>query len=156
MTQYWLIKGILLIGFIGIAWFLMRPVHSPGHLALRRLSTMLVIAFAVFAVLFPGLLNKVAYQLGVERGINLLVYVIVLAFFAQMANTYRRDSSQERRMTGLARAIALDSVRSPIDEGDAHSGEDRGPATAHPPSESAPEDDATREVEDDNPGANAR
>lgn len=113
MGSYWLIKIVLLAGLLVVAWFLMRPVRSQGHLALRRMGMFLTIVFAMFAVLFPGLLNRVAWQLGVDRGINLLVYVLVLAFFAQVATAYRRDSANERRLTGLARAIALDSVRLP-------------------------------------------
>lgn len=113
MGSYWLIKIILLAGLLVVAWFLMRPVRSQGHLALRRLGMILTIVFAMFAVLFPGLLNRVAWQLGVDRGINLLVYVLVLAFFAQVATAYRRDSTNERRLTGLARAIALETVHLP-------------------------------------------
>lgn len=113
MTHYWLIKLVLLVGLLVVAWFLMRPVRSPGHRALRRLGMMVIIVFAMFAVLFPGLLNRVAWRLGVDRGINLLVYVLVLAFFAQVATSYRRDSANERRLTGLARAVALDTVRLP-------------------------------------------
>ena len=113
MDSYWLIKIVLLAGLLVVAWFLMRPVRSQGHLALRRLGMILMIVFAMFAVLFPGLLNRVAWQLGVDRGINLLVYVLVLAFFAQVATAYRRDSANEARLTGLARAIALETVRLP-------------------------------------------
>ncbi|WP_043536054.1 DUF2304 domain-containing protein [Actinomyces polynesiensis] len=113
MDSYWLIKIVLLAGLVVVAWFLLRPVRSQGHLALRRLGMILTIVFAMFAVLFPGLLNRVAWRLGVDRGINLLVYVLVLAFFAQVATAYRRDSSNEKRLTGLARAIALQTVRLP-------------------------------------------
>lgn len=113
MDSYWLIKIVLLAGLLVVAGFLMRPVRSQGHLALRRLGMMLMIVFAMFAVLFPGLLNRVAWQLGVDRGINLLVYVLVLAFFAQVATAYRRDSANEGRLTGLARAIALETARLP-------------------------------------------
>jgi len=115
-ARYWLIKAILLIALLLIGWFLVRPVRSQGHLAFRRLGMLLMIVFAMFAVLFPGLLNRLAWQLGVERGINLLVYVLVLALFAQVATAYRRDSTAEKRLTGLARAIALDTIRLPAED----------------------------------------
>lgn len=113
MGGYWLIRLLLLIGLAGIALTLVRPVRSANHLALRRLTTGAVIVFAMSAVLFPTMLNRIATHLGVERGVNLLLYVLVLAFFAQMATTYRRDLDTEKRLTRLARATALDHVRFP-------------------------------------------
>lgn len=116
MGGYWLIRILLLASLAVIAWTLLRPRRSANHLALRRLTTTLVIAFAMFAVLFPTMLNRIASHLGVERGVNLLLYVLVLAFFAQMATTYRRDLDAEKRMTLVARAVALDGVRLPGSE----------------------------------------
>ena len=113
MGGYWLIRALLLLGLASIAWTLLHPTRSANHLALRRLTTMLVIAFAMFAVLFPTMLNRIASHLGVERGVNLLLYVLVLAFFAQMATAYRRDMDTEKRMTLLARTVALDTVKRP-------------------------------------------
>ena len=112
-TQYWLIKAILLTALVIIMWVIVRPVRTQGHLALRRVITVLTLVFAMFAILFPGLLNRVAWRLGVDRGINLLVYVLVLALFAQIATAYRRDSTAEKRLTELARAIALNTVQVP-------------------------------------------
>lgn len=135
MGGYWLIRTLLLLGLASIAWTLLHPTRSANHLALRRLTTMLVIAFAMFAVLFPTTLNRIAVHLGVERGVNLLLYVLVLAFFAQMATAYRRDMDTEKRMTLLARTVALDTVRRPdevIRTADAETGPtgDRGSGEA--------------------------
>ncbi len=127
-AQYWLIKAILLVALLLIGWFLIRPIHSQGHLAFRRLGMLLTIVFAMFAVLFPGLLNRVAWRLGVERGINLLVYVLVLALFAQIATAYRRDSTAEKRLTALARAIALHTVRLPPSDTAGRTAESAAPA----------------------------
>lgn len=107
MPSYWLIRLLLLVGFILIALLIMRPVRSQSHLALRRLSILVLLLFAVFAILFPGTLNHIAHRLGVERGVNLLVYALVVAFFAQLVSSYRKEAAQERRITALARAVAL-------------------------------------------------
>ena len=118
MPTYWLIKAILLVALLLLAALIIRPVRSARHLAMRRLGMLTIIVFAAFAVLFPGTLNQIAFMLGIERGINLLLYALVLAFFMQMASAYRRDSEAETRITQLARALALSNVRvptSPID-----------------------------------------
>lgn len=136
MGGYWLIRILLLVGLVGIAWSLIHPVRSANHLALRRLTTTLVIAFAMFAVLFPTTLNRIAFHLGVERGVNLLLYVLVLAFFAQMVTAYRRDLDTEKRLTLMARAVALDHVRLP--ERSAPDTSDEQTARGHrPPSEAS-------------------
>lgn len=107
MPSYWLIRLLLLVGFVLIALVIMRPVRSQSHLAVRRLSILVLLLFAVFAILFPGTLNHVAHRLGVERGVNLLVYALVVAFFAQLVSSYRKEAAQERRITALTRAVAL-------------------------------------------------
>ena len=60
LTNYWLIKLLLLAGLLLLAWFVMRPIRNPNQLALKRLGMLLMIVFAAFAVLFPGLLNRLA------------------------------------------------------------------------------------------------
>lgn len=111
--SYWLIKTLLLIGLLIVAYFMLRPVKTAGHLALRRLGVMLIVVVAVFAVVFPEVVNAVAKAIGVYSGVNLLVYILILAVFTQMATSYRRDVSNERKLTLLARAIALESAPKP-------------------------------------------
>lgn len=113
MPTYWLIKGLLILALFALALLVIRPVKSANHLALRRLGVIVIIIFAAFAILFPHLLNDLAHALGVERGINLLVYTTVLALFMQMATTYRRDADAEQRITQLARAIAIANAQLP-------------------------------------------
>ena len=44
-------------------------------------------------------------------GTNLLVYMLVIAYLAQMASTYRRDAAAEEKVTELARQVALQNAR---------------------------------------------
>lgn len=113
MPTYLFIKAFLLLGFAALAVAILRPVRTATHLAVRRLGMLAIIIFACFAVLFPSFLNRLASLIGVEKGINLLVYTLVLALFMQMASSYRRDAEAERRLTRLARAIALSNVALP-------------------------------------------
>lgn len=139
MPTYWLIKAILLVALLLLAVLIIRPVRSARHLAVRRLGMLTIIVFAAFAVLFPGTLNRFAALLGIERGINLLVYALVLAFFMQMASAYRRDSEAEARITHLARAIALSNARVPASSV-LPASEDASEPTTNTPS---PRDDAS-------------
>lgn len=141
MTSYFLAKALLLIALIVITRIVLRKPASASHLALRRLAMLVLIIFACIAVVFPSLLNTVAHMIGIERGINLLVYCLVLALFTQMANSYRRDADAEARLTLLARAIALsdlDRRRNPESEPDTSND------TPSRIDSATPEDDASR------------
>lgn len=128
MTEYWLIKLLLLAGLGVLTWLVLRPVRSQSHLALRRLTILALLIFAIVAIVFPTVLNRLAVALGVERGVNLLVYALAIALFAHMTTVYRREAAQERRLTALARAIALTTVKAPEE------------ARSHPPTcENPPE-----------------
>ena len=108
--DYIIIKILLILGLVLIAYFLMRPVKSANHLALRRIWMMIVVLVAAFAVIFPELLNGLARTIGVASGVNLVVYILVIAVFTQMATSYRRDLATDRKITALSRALALQSA----------------------------------------------
>ena len=107
---YWLIKSLLIIGMIIVIFFVLRPVKTMNSLALRRIGMLIVLLAAVFAVIFPDVVNRFAHFIGVSTGINLLVYLLVIALFAQMASAYRRDSVAEQKLTELARQVALQNA----------------------------------------------
>lgn len=73
---------------------------------------------AIVAILVPSLANTVARAIGVERGVNLIVYGLVVAFIAQMVTGYRREARAEARMATLARSLALAHVLPPDDQVD--------------------------------------
>lgn len=111
--SYWFIKTILVIGMVLVAYLMMRPVKNASHLALRRLLVIIVIFLASLAVIFPDVLTRFARSIGVYSGINLIVYILVLAVFTQMAIGYRRDAANERKLTSLARSVALNAAPRP-------------------------------------------
>lgn len=111
--SYWIIKTLLVVGLFVVAFLMMRPVNTASHLALRRLAVMGIIVLAAVSVIFPEAVTRLAQSIGVYSGVNLLVYILVLAMFTQMAIGYRRDAVNERKLTRLARAIALNSAIKP-------------------------------------------
>ena len=117
MSAYLAIRVLLLLALAASAWWLMRPVTSASSLALRRLGIGLLVTAAIVAILVPSLANTVAHAIGVERGVNLIVYGLVLAAIAQMITAYRREARAEARMARLARALALAHVLPPEDPG---------------------------------------
>ena len=118
MSAYLAIRVLLLIALAFTAWWLVRPVSSASSLALRRIGIGFLVVAAIVAILVPSLANTVARAIGVERGVNLIVYGLVVAFIAQMVTGYRREARAEARMATLARSLALAHVLPPDDQVD--------------------------------------
>lgn len=115
MSAYIAIRVLLLLALGLTAWWLVRPVSSASSLALRRIGIGVLVASAIVAILVPSLANTVARAIGVERGVNLIVYGLVIALIAQMVTGYRREARAEARMATLARSLALAHVLPPED-----------------------------------------
>lgn len=117
MAHYWLIKSLLIVALIAATYLLVRPARTASTLALRRIGLFLILGAAVFAILFPGVFNRFALALGVVTGTNLLVYLLAVALFAQMATSYRRDAAMQARVTALAREVAIQNAAADAREG---------------------------------------
>ena len=113
MSAYLAIRVLLLLALALTAWWLVRPVSSASSLALRRLGIGAVVAAAIVAILVPSLANTAARAIGVERGVNLIVYGLVIALIAQMVTGYRREARAEERMAALAPVPRSRSCPSP-------------------------------------------
>jgi small membrane protein len=102
-----LIQIILLAAIAVITVLLTRSTAGARHQAVRRLMLVGFVILAVLSVLFPSWLTWLARQLGVGRGADLLLYALVIAFLSSLATTYRTTALLNRRITVLARKVAL-------------------------------------------------
>ena len=74
---------------------------------------MLFVIAGVYAVLRPNDTTVVAHWLGVDRGTDLMLYALIIAFLFTTLSTYMRFKDLELRYARLARAIALDGAQAP-------------------------------------------
>ncbi|QFG68348.1 DUF2304 domain-containing protein [Ornithinimicrobium pratense] len=102
-----LIKVLLLLAIVGITVMLTRSTAGARHQAVRRLMLAGFLVVAVLAIIFPGLLTRIAQVLGVGRGADLLLYGLVVFFFGYVAAAYRRSRQTDLQITTLARELAL-------------------------------------------------
>jgi len=89
--------------------FLRRPAGS--HLAARRILGTLVLLGGIFAVLFPLTVTDAANAVGVGRGTDLVLYVLVMVFLFTSMSLYQRVSALDAQITELTRQLALLTVR---------------------------------------------
>ncbi|OIR40893.1 hypothetical protein BJP08_10515 [Corynebacterium sp. NML140438] len=68
---------------------------------------------AIWAILRPDDVTILANWLGVDRGTDLMLYVLIIAFFFTTISTWTRFREQELRYARLARAVALQNAEQP-------------------------------------------
>lgn len=107
MSDPIVIKTILISAFVVMAVLLFLPRSGDRPLALRRLTVGVLLLLAILAVAFPELTTSVANALGVGRGVDLLVYGLVVMFIYHSIHSKSRFAKVDQRATELARKLAI-------------------------------------------------
>ena len=102
-----LIKLLLLAAIVVFGLLAFRGSRKAIHTVLWRAYVVLVVLTAGLSVVFPDALTGVANALGIGRGADLLLYVLVVTFMFVSVVFFRRLNELERRYTQLARAVAI-------------------------------------------------
>ncbi len=102
-----LIQLILLLGAGAMLFLFIRRWDAAHTRAWKRIAFFVFVVANVYAVLRPGDITWIAHKVGVGRGTDLVLYLLVLAVSFFALNTYMRFRSLEQKVTDLARAVAL-------------------------------------------------
>ena len=133
------IQLLLLGAIVGLALYFLSNRRKARAKAGVKIGFVLFILTTVWAILRPDDLTVLARMLGVSRGTDLLLYVLVVAFMFVTLSTYVRFREQELRYARLARAIALQNAIAPDASSEAatsgaggvEGGVESGPATGN-------------------------
>jgi hypothetical protein len=101
------IQFLLLLAVVASLTYFIRRQHGVRLQAGKRLAFVAFLFFAAYAVVRPDDVTWVAHRVGVGRGADLVLYATVVAFVFVVINFYLRTREMERRITDLARAVAL-------------------------------------------------
>lgn len=104
-----LVQIVLIVVVVAVAARLFRSRGERSQ-AVRRLGLLLFAAFAIVSILFPTTWTAMARLVGVNRGTDMVLYALVVAFLSSAVTTYLRFRDMETRYTRLARRIALDEA----------------------------------------------
>lgn len=102
-----LIKILLLLAILAFGLLAFRGSQRALHKVLWRGYVVLVALLAALSVVFPNSLTRVANAVGVGRGADLLLYVLVVTFMLVSVVLFRRLAELERRYVALARTLAV-------------------------------------------------
>jgi len=98
------IKIILLTGIVFISLYFIIRLKKK---LLDLLLLILMIALAAVFILWPGITNALARELGVGRGADLVFYISILIFWFVVLKLYVRIRSLEQSFTDMIRQDAI-------------------------------------------------
>ena len=110
-----MIQALLLLAVVGLAWYFFANRRKANAKAWVKIGFALMMVAAIWAIARPDDVTVLANWLGVDRGTDLMLYVLVIAFFFTTISTWTRFREQELRYARLARAVALQNAVRPED-----------------------------------------
>lgn len=103
-----MIVKLLLIGSVlAVLVWVMRARPSNQRLAVTRIASIAITTCWILAVLNPEGVSWIANRIGVGRGTDLVLYVLVVVFTITSVGQYQRLRRMDDRIAELARAEAL-------------------------------------------------
>lgn len=108
-----MIQALLLIAALALILYFLLNRKKAGTKAWVKIGFVLFIFAAIWAILRPDDITVIANWVGVDRGTDLLLYVLVVGFFFTTMSTWFRFREQEVRYARLARAVALQNAVAP-------------------------------------------
>lgn len=120
-----IIKALLLSCLAVAGLLVFRGRVTAAHMVMRRLAAAAVLGLGVAAVAYPTAVTAVANYVGVGRGADLILYILVVTFMLSSIALYRRIHELENKYVDLARQLAISEAARRTDSG-------AGPRSAEP------------------------
>lgn len=108
-----IIKILLITAALGVALLVLRERVPGQREASRRAAGLMVVLAGIIAVLWPDLTTQVANAVGVGRGTDLVLYLLVTVFAYSTLATAQRIHRLQHDITVLTRELALSQPARP-------------------------------------------
>jgi hypothetical protein len=108
-----IIKILLIAAALGVAVLVLREKVPGQREASRRAVGLMVVLAGIIAVLWPDLTTQAANAVGVGRGTDLVLYLLVTAFAYSALATAQRIHRLQHDITVLTRELALSQAARP-------------------------------------------
>ena len=102
-----IIKILLISAALGVGVLVLREKAPRQQEALRRAAGLLVVLAGIIAVLWPDLTTMAANAVGVGRGTDLVLYLLVMVFAYAALTTAQKIHRLQHDITVLTRELAL-------------------------------------------------
>jgi small membrane protein len=104
-----LLSWILLLELAGLIF------RDSSRRRLRMIRAMVWTA-AILLIAFPYITQPIAESLGIGRGVDLILYLAVLAFTWVSFHLYSKNVHLERKLTELVRVLAIQDAKQTPDD----------------------------------------
>jgi len=104
------IQLVLVFGVLVSLWVALRA-SAGSHRILRALGGLIIVTATITSVLNPSLWQRFAQSLGVGRGADLVLYLLVPAFLVTAAQILARIRRTERKHDELVRRLAVERAK---------------------------------------------
>lgn len=102
-----IIQILLIVAVIGVGVYAVTKRNTHSGSAWQKIAVFLFLAFAVLAVIWPGITQRIADVVGVGRGTDLLLYASIVTLLFLIFNLYLTRQEQRDTQNRLARRVAL-------------------------------------------------
>ncbi len=102
-----IIQLLLIVAVLVVAVAFLRNRNTMRFQAGKKLLFFLFVFVFIASVVNPDLLTRLGNLIGVGRGADLLLYMLVVAFLFASMNTYLKFKDLEVRLTRTARRLAV-------------------------------------------------
>lgn len=110
------VQILLLLAMVALVGYFVANRRKARAKAGVKIGFVVFVAVCLWAIVRPDDLTVVANWIGVTRGTDLLLYMLVLAFVFTTVSSYIRFREQELRYARLARAVALKTAVRPDED----------------------------------------
>jgi small membrane protein len=107
------IQVFLIVSVLALLVFLLRGRRTTKSKAWVKVGYVLFVIGGIYAILRPDDTTVIANWVGVDRGTDLMLYALIIAFAFTTLSAYMRFKDIELKYARLARAVALQSARVP-------------------------------------------
>ncbi len=107
------IQVLLIASIVALLVYLLRSRTNAKARAWVKVGYVAFVLAGVYAVLRPNETTVVAHWVGVDRGTDLMLYALIMAFCFTTLSTYMRFKDLELRYARLTRALALQAAQEP-------------------------------------------
>jgi hypothetical protein len=111
------IQALLIVSVLALLVYLLRSRGSARSKAWVKVGYVVFVIVSIYAILRPDDTTVVANWLGVDRGADLITYMLIIAFAFTTLSAYMRFKDIELKYARLARAVALQNARVPEQRG---------------------------------------
>jgi hypothetical protein len=107
------IKVLLIAAVMALLIYLLLSRRSAQSRAWVKVGYLVFVVAGIYAVLRPDDTTVVANWVGVRRGTDLMLYILIIVFAFTTLSTYMRFRDLELRYARLARVVALTQAQPP-------------------------------------------